>query len=117
MHVLLIPVGSAGDVYPYVRLGAELRKRGHQITLAANEIFGAIAEAEGFEFLTLGSRDEYDQIVADPTLWDKRRGGIAFAKRIILPFMERQYEVIEACMRRGECDVVVAAGQAIGARI
>jgi UDP:flavonoid glycosyltransferase YjiC (YdhE family) len=117
MHVLLIPVGSAGDVYPYVRLGAELRKRGHQITLVANEIFGPLADTEGFNFLTLGSREEYEQIVADPTLWDKRRGGVAFVRQIILPFMQRQFEVIKACVGRGECDVVVAAGQAIGARI
>jgi rhamnosyltransferase subunit B len=117
MHVLLMPVGSAGDVYPYVRLGAELRKRGHQVTLAANEIFTPLAETEGFDFVELGSRKEYEQIVADPTLWDKRRGGVAFAKQIILPFMQRQYEVIEKYVSRGECDVVVAAGQAIGARI
>jgi UDP:flavonoid glycosyltransferase YjiC (YdhE family) len=31
--------------------------------------------------------------------------------------MQRQFEAIEQCMSRGECDVVVAAGQAIGARI
>jgi rhamnosyltransferase subunit B len=117
MHVLLMPVGSAGDVYPYVRLGAELRKRGHQITLAANEIFSPLAETEGFDFVMLGSRKEYEQIVADPNLWDKRRGGLAFARQIILPFMRRQYEVIEQCIDQGKCDVVVAAGQAIGARI
>lgn len=117
MHILLIPIGSAGDVYPYIRLGAELRKRGHRITLAANELFSPLAEAEGFDFVMLGSREEYEKIVADPTIWDKRRGGIAFVKQIILPFMQRQFEVIEKCVGRGECDVVVAAGQAIGARI
>ena len=117
MHVLLLPVGSAGDVYPYVRLGAELRKRGHHITLAANEIFQPLAETEGFGFVMLGTREEYERIVADPALWDKRRGGLAFARQIILPFMQRQFETIEMCMGRGECDVVVAAGQAIGARI
>jgi rhamnosyltransferase subunit B len=117
MHVLLMPVGSAGDVYPYLRLGAELRKRGHQITLAANEIFSPLAETEGFHFATLGSRKDYEQVVANPALWDKRRGALAFVKQIILPFMQRQYEVIEKCVGRGECDVVVAAGQAIGARI
>src|SRR5215217_7055602 len=117
MRVLLMPVGSAGDVYPYVRLGAELRKRGHHITLAANELFSPLAEAEGFHFVMLGSREEYERIVADPMIWDKRRGGVAFVKQIILPFMRRQFEVIEECVSRGKCDVVVAAGQAIGARI
>lgn len=117
MHVLLMPIGSAGDVYPYVRLGADLRKRGHRITLAANEIYQPLAETEEFDFLTLGTRSEYDQIVADPAIWDKRKGAIAFVKQIILPFMERQFEAIEQCTGRGECDVVVAAGQAVGARI
>src|SRR5262245_28871252 len=117
MHVLLMPIGSAGDVYPYVRLGVELRKRGHRITLAANEIYEPLADTEEFDFLTLGTRSEYDQIVADPAIWDKRKGAIAFVKQIILPFMQRQFELIEQSMGRGECDAVVAAGQAVGARI
>jgi UDP:flavonoid glycosyltransferase YjiC (YdhE family) len=112
-----MPIGSAGDIYPYVRLGAELSKRGHQIVLAANEIFSPLAETEGFAFVPLGSREEYEQIVGDPMLWDKRRGGLTFVRQIILPFMRRQFEVIKERVVGGDCDVVVAAGQAIGARI
>ncbi|MEE2612516.1 MAG: glycosyltransferase, partial [Acidobacteriota bacterium] len=36
MRVLLIPVGSAGDVHPYVGLALALRGRGHDVTLATS---------------------------------------------------------------------------------
>src|SRR5690348_11277458 len=117
MQVLLLPIGSSGDIYPYVRLGAELRDRGHRVTLAANETFSPLAETADCSFVSLGSREDYERIVADPTIWDKRRGGATFVRQLILPFMRPQYEAIEQCLDRGECDVVVAAGQAIGARI
>ena len=36
MRVLLIPVGSHGDVHPFVGLGHALRARGHQVTFLIN---------------------------------------------------------------------------------
>src|SRR5262245_7783241 len=98
MRVLLMPIGSSGDIYPYVRLGTELRNRGHQVTLAANEVFSSLANTADFGFVPLGSREDYERVVADPAIWDKRRGGVTFVRSLILPFMRPQYEAIEQCL-------------------
>src|SRR6185369_11286107 len=37
MHAILASIGTDGDIVPYVGLGAELRKRGHRVTLAVAE--------------------------------------------------------------------------------
>ena len=48
MRVLLAPVGSHGDVHPFIGLGLGLQARGHRITLIASEVFGDLAEATGW---------------------------------------------------------------------
>ena len=42
MHVILATVGTDGDVFPHLGLGATLRARGHQVTLAAPETYRAL---------------------------------------------------------------------------
>ena len=47
MRILFQTLGSRGDVQPYVALGAELRKRGHEVTLSTGRGFEAMIEAAG----------------------------------------------------------------------
>ena len=117
MRILLMPIGSAGDVYPYIRLGVELQRRGHKIIMATSDVFRDLAVTEGFAFISLANREEHEQVQADPLLWNPRRGANVFVRNVILRFMQRQYKAIEECWRNNQCDAVVAAGQAIGARI
>ena len=35
MRVIMIAIGSAGDVFPFIGLGAALTLRGHQVTLCS----------------------------------------------------------------------------------
>lgn len=35
MRILMVALGSTGDVRPYIGLGTELMKRGHTVTLCA----------------------------------------------------------------------------------
>lgn len=55
MKALLAPLGSRGDIQPQLVLGEELRRRGHQVTLAAPPDFRAMAEDYGLGFVPIGS--------------------------------------------------------------
>ena len=50
-HFVLAPVGSAGDVHPFLGIGGELRSRGHRVTLLAGETFRGAADRAGFDFI------------------------------------------------------------------
>ena len=39
MKILLVTRGTQGDIYPYVRLASELKKRGHAVTLSLPRLF------------------------------------------------------------------------------
>ena len=69
MHAILNPVGSHGDVHPFVGLGRELLARGHSVTLVTAEPFRPLAEAHGFAFAPTSSAEDYEAVVHDPDLW------------------------------------------------
>jgi sterol 3beta-glucosyltransferase len=53
MRVLLVTVGSQGDVQPFVALSARLRGAGHEAVLAAPAMFRGLAAAGGVAFAPL----------------------------------------------------------------
>ena len=68
-HILLLPFGSAGDVFPFIWLGRLLRARGHQVTMITACLFEDQARAAGLDFVPLGKAEEFDAMVRDPRLW------------------------------------------------
>jgi UDP:flavonoid glycosyltransferase YjiC (YdhE family) len=93
MHVILATMGTDGDVFPHIGLGAVLRARRHCVTLAAPEPYRARADALGFEFCPLVSAAEVEQMLADPDLWHPFRSGVMMA-RWGGPMIPRQYEAL-----------------------
>src|SRR5258708_12887781 len=80
MHVILATVGTDGDVFPHVGLGAALHARGHRVTLAAPETYRARAHALGIEFCALVTVAEVGRMLADPDLWHPLRSGMMMAR-------------------------------------
>lgn len=77
MHILISCFGSAGDVHPFMAIGQALQQRGHRVELLTSAYFRERIEAAGLGFVPVGSVEDYQAAVADPTLWHPRRG---FAK-------------------------------------
>jgi rhamnosyltransferase subunit B len=113
--VLLPTVGSAGDVHPFIALGLALKARGHRATVLTNPYFQPVIEAQGLEFLPVGSVADLERAVADPDLWHARKGFEAVARHAIVPSIEAVYRLIEA--HAGADTVLAASSIALGARI
>ncbi len=109
MHVLLLPLGSAGDVHPFIGLGLALAERGHRITCAVNGYFRDLAEQADFEFVEQGTREEYVSQWINAEVWPPP-----------LPLLERylrmQYETVMRHSVAGET-LIVAPVSGFGARI
>src|SRR6516162_11272253 len=93
MHIILATLGTDGDVFPHIGLGAVLHARGHRVTLAAPEPYCARANALGIEFRSLATSDEFNRMLADPNLWRPFRSGLMMA-RWGGPMILRQYEAL-----------------------
>ena len=74
MHAILATIGTDGDVFPYLGLGAKLLAHGHRVTLATHEPFRARAEAHGFAFRSFVSDEETQSFLNHPDTWHPLKG-------------------------------------------
>jgi UDP:flavonoid glycosyltransferase YjiC (YdhE family) len=116
MNALILPLGSMGDVHPFVGLGRVLQRRGHEVTVAANQRFESLVRQAGLEFVEVGTREELESAFCQPGFWHPWACFKAVVHRLVLPAMRRQYAVIqERCRSRDT--VVIASTMGLGARI
>jgi rhamnosyltransferase subunit B len=115
-HVLLLPFGTAGSVYPFVALGRMLRARGHRVTMIAANAYAPAAGLAGLDFAGIGDR-ELDGMLADPRLWtwrDAARVAYASAARSANDYVDAVDRIVAA---DGMPDLMLAPMVNFGARI
>ena len=116
MHVLLVPFGSAGDVYPFLALGTELKRRGYRVTMITCSYFEDLVRRAGFGFESFASREDYLELLGDPDLWHSYRSVRLLATRAVVPAIPIVHRLIAQHSVAGET-AVVAGSLALGARV
>jgi len=88
MKVFLVTRGSHGDIYPYLAVATELKKRGHEVTLSLPEIFEKEAKASGVNYL-LQQSDDINGMLEDAAQTSQSTTSILkWVKRVI----DKQFE-------------------------
>ncbi len=113
MDALLIPVGSYGDVHPFVGLALALRRRGHRVTLVTNGYFEPLIRRVGIDFVPFGPDDQ--SVLDNPDLWHPLRG-FKVVMDTVLPATRQLYDLVASRYVPGRT-VVAAASLALGARL
>lgn len=54
LNIVIMIVGSRGDVQPYIALGKRLIADGHRVRLASHETFRSFVNEHGLEFFDIG---------------------------------------------------------------
>jgi rhamnosyltransferase subunit B len=110
-HFLLLPVGSHGDVHPFVAIGKKLRERGHRVTMITSEPFRDVAARNGLEFVSTLTTDEYNSMMHDPDLWHPKKGmKVILNRELLRKYMPVMFDVIR---ERYEPGKTVAVGSVI----
>lgn len=112
----MTPVGTDGDVYPYVGLGIALAERGHRITLIANEHFKPLARQHRFDFAATGSLSAYQDALNNPHMLTNPVRGALPLRRLFCHEIPMQYRAIAEHLEPSKT-IVLASGFASGARI
>ena len=73
-HVLIVAVGTAGDLYPFLRIARALIARGHRVTLLGVQAHAAIAAGAGVPFRGIGDEAHYRATLAHPDVWHPKKG-------------------------------------------
>jgi UDP:flavonoid glycosyltransferase YjiC (YdhE family) len=114
-HVILASIGTDGDVFPYVALGATLRARGHRVTLAAAETYRPLADRSGFAFRPLCTAADNDALIGHPDFWHPLKGPYVGA-RWGVRFLPAQYDLFARLAADGDA-VFVANPGLVAARV
>jgi rhamnosyltransferase subunit B len=108
VRVLLITMGTAGDVHPFIAVGCALRARGHEPVLVANPIYKTRIVAAGLGFWPLGDEDTHRKLHADPYLVTRRGGPRAVLHRLLIPGIHDTVVALTDALRVFAPDVVLA---------
>jgi rhamnosyltransferase subunit B len=116
LNVLLVALGSSGDVFPYIGLGRALRARGHRVTLLANSHFEPVIRSSQLDYVELGTEADYRSITENPSLWNPISGARLIVEGLVLRNMRRTFEIVEQRKVPGQT-VIAAPFTAFGARL
>jgi UDP:flavonoid glycosyltransferase YjiC (YdhE family) len=117
MHVVLLPFGSAGDVFPFLWLGRQLKAHGHEVTVIVASVFEEIVRKAGLEVVTVGTQADFDRFIKDPRVW-KLYQGTKMVFELAAESTGLIYEQIDFLIKKGQRpDLLMAACTVFGARL
>lgn len=89
-HFVVVTIGSAGDLFPFLRMALALREAGHSVSFLAPDMLAPYVSQAGLPFHGLPIDPS---VLDDPDLWDARKGfGVVWratrpAAAQLLPFV------------------------------
>jgi len=114
--MILIAIGSCGDVHPILAIGGELASRKHEVIVLTNPSFASLVKRLGLHFKPLGTSEEFDTVADNPNVWHPVRGFKLLARWAMLHTMRPIYELLQELYLPGQT-VVSAPLTAFGARL
>ncbi len=111
-----MPVGSHGDVHPFIGVALAMRARGHRVHACTSGYYAELFEAHAIPLDDVFEASRFRAVLDDPALWEPGPRGSRRIITLALEHAERQYAYLEA--RHGDPDLLVLASPlALGARV
>lgn len=114
MHIIVIAIGTAGDVHPLLGLSSAFVKQGHRVSFCTSPAFAESVERCGLRLIPAGTVEDYRAAVNDPNMWNPRRSLKALWQAVAAR-IRPMYELLEAEI--GDDTVIAAHPWAFSARL
>ena len=105
-RILIACWGSFGDVYPYVGLGKELRRRGHHVRVALPGFYRSSIESEGLEWHPLPPEVDPGERELIARVMDPSKGPEVLVREWVMPALRRMYDALDDAA--GDVDLVLS---------
>jgi rhamnosyltransferase subunit B len=112
---VLVPVGSLGDVLPFIWLAQGLREAGHEVVSIVHSRFFSLYHTAHLPAICYGTAEDYDTWIHHPDLWHPRRC-FALLTRMIEPWHRHALPHLRKVIVPGST-TLVAPALAFAARI
>jgi rhamnosyltransferase subunit B len=114
--IIFSTLGTRGDLYPYLGIAVEMKRRNYPVMLLGSEDFREPTEAAGIEFESILSQDEHDEVMRHPDTWKSYVGLKICLEKIVLPSLERTYRAVERQLKTQDC-ILVCNNITLGAQV
>lgn len=117
-NILIGALGTAGEVLPFIGIGGELRKRGHDVTFISNPYFEPSAREMGLSFSPVGTLEYFQKFMTDSTIFHWKTAEAP--ERAMVHFVhvvEGAYAATMKLHRPGRTVLFAGAGFLLGAQI
>jgi rhamnosyltransferase subunit B len=115
MKVLIIGMGSRGDVNPFLAVALKLMEKGHEVVFCSTENFRQLIEGQGLRFISTFSQKHYEEVTSNPDLWHSLKALPTLMKSGMLPALRIIYPII--MQERTKDFVVVSTPFALAAKL
>ena len=73
-RIIIAALGSYGDVHPFLAIGRELQRRGHEVVMVMPAMYESLTRKLGLEFAGAGTVEQFEQFSSQRELWDPVKG-------------------------------------------
>src|SRR3954466_13375422 len=101
-NILLLTIGTDGDVRPFLQLGAALKRRGHAVTLLTHCGYAEQAQSTGIDFVAIDTAEEHKRALLDTQLLNNPHGMKRYVEHHVLPKIVTICDLVRARHRPGE---------------
>ena len=116
MKILVVAIGSYGDILPSVGLAVTLKQRGHPVTFFSNDYFAPLVRRFNLDFVPLGPSSEYDAIANHPDLWSKHKGWRLIGSRLVSTALKEAYHILRSYILPNET-IIISSTLGFAARL
>lgn len=107
MKIVLVTLGTSGDVNPFLSIARALRHQGHETIFVTQPYFQDQIEQEGFRFCGCGQSWDPTQLHHDTRLTKPGSGTFLIWKEIYLPFVSAAYHCVRSVLQQEQVSVVL----------
>ncbi len=100
--IVLATVGSLGDLHPKIALGIELKRRGHDVTIAAMEYYREKIGMIGLGFAPMAPHLEPGDEQLAKDLMDTRKGSENVIRGLIMPSLRPMFDDLMRAVERAD---------------
>lgn len=93
MRILIMALGSLGDILPFTAIGKALQRRGHDVIFYGNDYFRRHAEEAGLRFTATSPAQEHEAFLKDPGATAPKEAMRAVAASV-LKWVEASYQLM-----------------------
>ena len=116
MHIILVAIGSVGDVHPLVGIGLALKKKGHSVVVLTSGYFESMMKETGLDVHPIGTAEDYLAVLNKMNMTAPFKLRPIICDNLFVRPMKPVYDYISAHHHRGNT-VVVCSISAMGARL